>query len=159
MSHLHQLQSEVFKWLNKARREPLQFVEVLTTYLVHVKSNVYTNPVTGMKLQLKEGLAGIKECIQYLRTLKPLEPLQLNEQLNEAAKTHSEDIGLSGETGHESSTGLGLVERLNQCVPSSNLVGENICVLESDGLSIMLDWLIDDGNPERTQRKNVFNPK
>ena len=159
MSHLHQLQSEVFKWLNRARREPQQFVDHLTTYLVHVKSNVYTNPVTGVKLQLKEGIAAIKECIQYLRSLKPMEPVQLNEQLVERAKTHSEDLGLTGAAGHESSSGLGLIERMGECVPASNLVGENICVLESDGLSIVLDWLIDDGNLERTQRKNIFNYK
>lgn len=159
MSHFHHLQTEVFKWVNKARREPLQVVELLTTYLVHVKSNVYTNPVTGMRVQLKEGIAGIKDCIQYLRTLKPLEPVQMSEPLNGLAKTHSEDIGLSGEIGHESSTGSNLVERASQCVPASNLVGENICVLESDGLGILLDWLIDDGNPDRTQRKNVFNQK
>ena len=87
-------------------------------------------------------------------------PLEWNKDLTEAAKDHVKDIGRNGLLGHESSSGLGIYDRIlmnneNQAV---GMWAENIVFESKDPVEIVALMLINDGDSTRAQRENALDP-
>ena len=159
MSDLSELEDDVLEWVNRARTNPSSIIDILRSYILHVDdSGVYCNPVSGAKVLLKEGTGVIIGCVEFLRGVSPQEPLEIENQLKFCAKDLAKELGKSGKVSYEGDRQESFSSRVQLYLEGKvQSAGENISVFEEEGLSVALDWIIDDGNPERTRRLNVFN--
>lgn len=77
-------------------------------------------------MQTHEGPAVINECIEFLRTQKPLNPYAWDDGLTNAARDHADDIGPKGITGHTGSDGSSMTDRIERYGDWMGHIGENI---------------------------------
>jgi len=85
------------------------------------------------------------EAIGVLKAIKGLPLFKTSPGLCQAAKDHVNDQGPKGGFGHRRSDG-------------SQFWGENISYGKDTAEEIVIQWLIDDGVPDRIHRKNLLNP-
>lgn len=86
-----------------------------------------------------------------------MKPLIESGCLYQSAKEHAVDIGSSGELTHESETGDSLSDRIRRHADWNFAIAENLSVMDMTGKDIVMSFIIDDGNPTKNQRKNIFN--
>ena len=89
--------------------------------------------------------------------MKPINKLKVIKCLEQSAKEHAVDIGTSGDISHLSENGETLSQRIKRHAYWNFAIAENIGVMDSTGKEITLSFILDDGNPSRSQRKNIFN--
>ena len=81
-----------------------------------------------------------------------------NRNLSSAAAHHCADQGPKGLTGHDSSDGSSMADRVRR--RNSGLsyigIGENISYGENKGFDIIRQLIVDDGVPSRGHRENTF---
>ena len=77
--------------------------------------------------------------------------------LEQSAREHVVDLGTSGELGHLSENGESLAERISRHAQWRVAIAENISVMDKTGRDIVISFILDDGNPSRSQRGNLFN--
>lgn len=97
-----------------------------------------------------------EEAINFLNSLKPLEPLQWDENLAKSAKEHVDDIGPKGLLLYQSSDGKEPDDRIKKYGSYIDSLGENIDFGPSDAMGIIVSLTLDDGEEERTHRENMF---
>ena len=94
----------------------------------------------------------------------PVAPIVWCEELNHAARFHSEDIADCGVFGHVSCDGTSMYTRVSSFYPWGPPVGENAAYLyiNDEPFQIVVMWLEDggvaDGDPLDGHRDNVMNP-
>jgi len=85
------------------------------------------------------------------KLLKPSKPLYM------AARDHAKDIGENGTTGHTSTDGSDLRQRISRYSPNPSYFGENCSYGLNDPLSIVIQMVVDDGFQTRAHRANILN--
>ncbi len=153
-----QLKIDVLNEHNKLRADPKSFIPHLENHLKYFKGDVYTRP-GEIGIQTNEGKAAVNEAINYLKKAKPLGKIELNDDLCKAVEDHVNDIGPSGECGHDGSDGSSPSDRVERYCIWEGEVCENIDFGSKTGLDIIISLLIDDGGVSRGHRKNLFNEK
>ena len=129
-------------------------LELIRTYLDH-DTNILSEP-NKQKIQLIEGDNSFKEAINYLKGLKPLKPLQWDENLAKSAKEHVDDIGPKGLLLYRSSDGTEPEDRISKYGKYINSLGENIDFGPNDAMGVIVSLTLDDGEEERPHRENMF---
>ena len=80
------------------------------------------------------------------------------EDVANAAKDHTEDIGPKGLIQHDSSNGrTGVKERLRKYGNVISCYGENLSFHCEDAKEVMIQLIVDDGVQNRGHRENIFN--
>ena len=154
------LEEEIVYWINTVRTNPISFINVLESYLSRTsKDGKYSDPETNLKYNLHEGTSALTEAINYLKTSGPLSPLSLSAGLKICAGEHAEDLGKSGRVGHSGSNGSGLQQRVETVGNWRKSIAENISVYDFSAINVIASFIVDDGNPTRSQRRNLFLPK
>lgn len=119
------------------------------------------------RLMFNEGTKAVDEAIEFLKTAAPLPPLVLNQGLTRNAWEHSQwqvlqNGGQMSHTGPEGRKSLQDRYNLYNDVASSNRWSENIADAQKNWYNtpelLCLQWIIDDGVPNRGHRTNFFNP-
>lgn len=84
----------------------------------------------------------------------------MNDALRNASCLHVRDQGPAGEEGHKSTSGLSFMQRVHEdnLNTTGYVLGENIAYGSDEARATMLMLAIDDGNPSRGHRKNIFRP-
>jgi len=95
------------------RTRPKSFIPELEAMLPRFQGDIYLRP-NGGRLRTKEGPKAVKELIDYLKTAKPVNPLEWNPDLRKAAKDHVMDHAKGGETGHQGSDGSSPFDRMKR---------------------------------------------
>lgn len=103
-----------------------------------------------------EGEDVINEAIQFLSSLKPLQPFDLDPYLCESAKEHVNDIGPKGLLSYQSSDGTEPEDRIAKYGNYVEALGENIDFGPNDALGVIVSLTLDDGEDERPHRDNLF---
>jgi hypothetical protein len=103
-----------------------------------------------------EGEDVINEAIQFLNSLKPLAPFELDPFLCESAKEHVNDIGPKGLLSYQSSDGTEPEDRIAKYGNYVEALGENIDFGPNDSLGVIVSLTLDDGEDERPHRDNLF---
>lgn len=144
---------------NKLRQNPRSFIPALQDRLYRMKDGKIIVR-TGVKLVTKEGEAAIKEAIEYLEEAEPItQSLKACKALCKSAQGHADDTGPKGMTGHYGSNGSEMTERIDQYVEYAEWKGENCNYSEfNKARDIVIDLLIDDGQADRSHRRNLFEP-
>ena len=102
-----------------------------------------------------EGDNVFKEAINFLKSLKPLKPLEWDQNLYSSAEEHVNDIGPKGLLLYQSSDGTEPEDRINKYCNYETL-GENIDFGPNDAMGVIISLTLDDGEEQRPHRENLF---
>ena len=102
-----------------------------------------------------EGDNVFKEAISFLKSLKPLKPLEWDQNLFASAEEHVNDIGPKGLLLYQSSDGTEPEDRINKYCNYETL-GENIDFGPNDAMGVIISLTLDDGEEQRPHRENLF---
>jgi len=103
-----------------------------------------------------EGELVFKEAIEFLNTLPLLKPLIWDENLSSSAMDHVLDIGPKGLLSYQSSDGTEPEERISRYGNYVESLGENIDFGPNDSIGVIVSLTLDDGEPDRPHRENLF---
>ena len=147
----------IFNLINKYRANPRELarhLERLKKYL-DTSTNILSEP-DKIQIQMVEGVDVFNEAINYLRALRPLEPLQWEDALAASAQEHVDDIGPKGLLLYQSSDGTEPEDRIAKYGDYVESLGENIDFGPNDALGVIVSLTLDDGEEERPHRENLF---
>ena len=147
----------IFNLINKYRANPRELarhLERLKKYL-DTRTNILSEP-DKIQIQMVEGVDVFNEAINYLRALRPLEPLQWEDALAASAQEHVDDIGPKGLLLYQSSDGTEPEDRITKYGNYLESLGENIDFGPNDALGVIVSLTLDDGEEERPHRDNLF---
>ena len=102
-----------------------------------------------------EGDNVFKEAIAFLKNLRPLQPLEWDQNLYSSANEHVNDIGPKGLLLYQSSDGTEPEDRINKYCNYESL-GENIDFGPNDAMGVIISLTLDDGEEQRPHRENLF---
>ena len=148
---------DIFNLINKYRANPKELarhLERLKTYL-DPSTNILSEP-DKIQIQMVEGVDVFNEAINYLRALRPLEPLQWEDALAASAQEHVDDIGPKGLLLYQSSDGTEPEDRITKYGNYLESLGENIDFGPNDAIGVIVSLTLDDGEEERPHRDNLF---
>lgn len=128
----------ILYYLNKLRSNPPLFAKL---YLTHRKNRSKSD----------------EECFEFLLTLTPIPILKASYELCKASKMHSIDMANNNMTGHISSNGKNLKERLDGLNIDINKIGENCSYGITNPLAIVLELLVDETD-SKGHRRNLLDP-
>ena len=103
-----------------------------------------------------EGENVFNEAINFLKNLRPLEPLQWDDCLAQSAQDHVDDIGPKGLLLYQSSDGTEPEDRITKYGNYIENLGENIDFGPNDEIGVIVSLTLDDGEEERPHRDNLF---
>jgi uncharacterized protein YkwD len=147
---------EVFKLLNEYRKTPkilIKHLEMLKKYIDN--KNILSEP-GKIQVQMVEGKEAVNEAIKYLQEIITLPPLIWDENLALSALEHVMDIGPKGLVSYQSSDGTEPEDRITKYGNYVESLGENIDFGPNDAMGVIVSLLLDDGDPERPHRDNLF---
>lgn len=143
IGYLSSEEKAVVFYINLVRVNPRLFAQ---TYL---KNYLDTAPI-----KKTEYLQSLMKELQNLKSLSPLEP---QFDLFDVAKKHAIEMGNQGKTGHVSLSGESYESRALELSKRYEKAMENCQYGYSDGLSIVIDLLIDEEIPDLSHRKSLLN--
>lgn len=148
-------EKDILAEINLARTNPAQYLGYLEDFkpFYHGKEIKYSD---GSTLVTNEGVSALNEAITFVRSLKPLPPLELRKGLILGAKDHVNDLAKTGQSGHRGSDGSLTEDRLNRYGSWSDSVGEDIVYRSRKAREDVIALIIDDGVKSRGHRKNIF---
>jgi uncharacterized protein YkwD len=148
-------ENEILAEINLARTNPAQYLRYLEDFrhYYHGKEIKFSD---GQVLVTNEGVSALEEAIVFVRSMKPLSPLELRKGMILGAKDHVNDLAKTGQSGHRGSDGSILEDRLSRYGKWSDSVGEDIVYQSRKAREDVIALLIDDGVKSRGHRKNIF---
>jgi uncharacterized protein YkwD len=153
---LNALETKILAEINELRTDPSAYVK----YLEQMKSNFNGNTLKlsdGMQLVTNEGAAAVNDAITFLKAARPLSVFRLSPGLTKAARDHLQDLIKKDMAGHKGSDGSLPPQRVERYGQWSVTVKENISYLAQTPRDIVINMLLDDGNPKREHRKNLLS--
>ncbi len=153
--YLTKTEYEVIEEMNFARTRPGDYVEFLRRHRSkHVGDGVFATD--HGRIRSKEGVRAMDEAIAFMQKVKPVGALKPSKGLSLAAKSHADDIGPAGITGHTGSNGSTMKQRIDAQGRWKKTIGENISFGLADARDIVVQLIIDDGVPGRGHRDNIY---
>lgn len=149
-------EQETIDEINLARANPSAYLKFLEKFKQYYRGKEIHYP-DGNELVSNEGVAALDEAIAFVRTLKPLPPLELRAGMVLAAKDQVNDL-VTGRSGHIGSDGSSVGDRLSRYGTWAESVGEDIVYQSRSAREDVISLIIDDGVSTRGHRKNIFKP-
>lgn len=143
IGYLTQQEKSVIYYINIVRTNPKLFASK------YLKNYLDTAPIKQTEY--------LKSLIIELNTMPPIDLLEPQYDLFEIAKKHATNMGLQGKTGHVNMNGEGYENRAMELSKRYEKAMENCQYGYSDGLSIVIDLLIDEDIPDLSHRKSLLN--
>ena len=144
--------------MNHCRQNPKEYAETaLKKHLACFVNETTFRDANGISIVTIEGRKRVQEAINELKGMQPVGPLTYDENLANAARFHCADTGPSGLTGHDSSDGTSMTDRLMRFVKDRMNWGENIHYGNSNAEDIVVSLVVDDGVPSRGHLKNIMD--
>lgn len=150
-------EKELLDEINLARVNPAGYVKFLEQFKQYYSGKEIHFP-DGYVLITNEGLSALDEAIGFVRSLKPLPPLETRPGMILGAKDHLGDLIQTRRTGHKGSDGSVPEDRLSRYGIWNESVGENIVYHSTNARYDVISLIIDDGVRSRGHRKNIFKP-
>ena len=141
--------------INLARSNPSRYVHYLEDFKRYYHGNELRLP-DGQSLTTHEGVKALDEAVNFLRSLRPLSPLEFRTGMVLGARDHLNDLLRSGGSGHKGSDGSLPEGRVGRYGTWSESVGENIIYHSGRPREDVISLIIDDGVANRGHRKNLF---
>ncbi|UCH98667.1 MAG: CAP domain-containing protein [Candidatus Aminicenantes bacterium] len=154
---LSDLEKEIIIELNRARTNPAGYAKKLEDFKRHYFGK-YIYFAGRTQVITQEGASAVNEAIEFLRSTAPVPLLRVSRGLSAAAKAHAADQGPKGLVSHVGTDKSTPDERMNRFGKWGTAFGENIEFGNFTAPEIVMQLIINDGVPERSHRKNIFNP-
>jgi uncharacterized protein YkwD len=151
-----QSSNAVVRELNLARQNPALYATFVQELRARMNGNLLVLP-GHTKIRTKEGTAALDEAIRFLQSAQPLPALALSPGMSRAAADHCADQA-NGGFGHEGRDRSHAGQRISRYGTFAGSWGENLSYGKSSARDVVLALIIDDGQPARKHRKNIFNP-
>lgn len=151
------LEAEIFKELNLARSTPQTFASHLREMRTYFHGKELRRPGEWPVLT-HEGVSALTEAIRFMEKALPVPKLRLSAGMSRGARDHVEEQGRTGAVGHGSTEGCRPHERIGLYGNWEKMVGENIAYGYGRARDVILCFLIDDGVPNRSHRRNLLEP-
>lgn len=146
-SYLTPQEKDMILLNNLVRINPLKFSQTyLEIYLQANEAENHTHFVTSLK--------------QTLSSLEPMNPLRPSKKLSACAAFHADDMGKTGQIGHDDSDGTSMEKRFYRFIPKEyfGALSENCQYGYKDPMKIFMDLLIDEGIDNLGHRINLLDP-
>jgi uncharacterized protein YkwD len=153
---LSDLEKAVLEEMNLARTNPTAYAAYLEAWRQYYKGKTFRQPGSA-PVETIEGASALEEAIKYLRSAKPLPPLQLSKGMCLGAKDQAFDQGQTGDVSHQGKDKSFSWERVTRYGEWKTPVSENIAYDSGTAREIVINLLIDDGVSTRGHRNNIFN--
>jgi uncharacterized protein YkwD len=153
---LSALESEILSEINNLRANPGVYIK----YLEELRPNFSGTMLTysnGLRMITNEGVGCVDDAIAALKKTKPLPAFKLSPGLAKASGDHLTDLAKNNFTGHKGSDGSWPPNRVERYGFWGLEVKENISYRAQSVRDIILNMLVDDGNPKRDHRKNLLS--
>jgi uncharacterized protein YkwD len=154
---LSPLENAVVYEINMARTAPKDYSSFLEQWKKYYDKKLLKLP-GETPILTKEGAGGVVEAVRYLRSVKPVLPLNASKGMSLGARDHVKDQGSSGSTQHRGSDGSQVWDRVNRYGTWEKSIAENIACGSDKARAIVMFLIVDDGVSGRGHRKNIFNP-
>ena len=154
---LSPLEEAVVSEINKARTAPRDYASLLEQYKKYYDKKLLKLP-GQTPILTKEGAGAVVKAIRYLRSVKPVFPLNASKGMSLGSKDHVMDQGSSGFTQHKGSDGSQTGDRVNRHGAWEKTIAENIAYGSDKARTIVIFLIVDDGVSNRGHRKTIFNP-
>jgi len=141
------LGAAVLAELNYARTHPAEYARILRDYRDHPDEGVTTI----------EGPGALDEAIDFMERQAPLAPLKADVKLARSAGGYAQDQGPYGLTGHVSSDGATLSDRIHRQQVWSMFAAEAISYGYENPRDVVRQLIVDDGVADRGHRKILFD--
>jgi uncharacterized protein YkwD len=152
------LARQVLAETNLARTEPGKYADFLRESRSHYDGKIYRLPGIDTFIKTHEGVAALDEAIEFLSRRKPLPTLDWSQGLAAAAAELVREQSKSGSTGHVGEQTGEMQERIERHgTMLQGVIGENIAYGPSDPRRLVMQFIIDDGVPDRGHRENLYN--
>jgi uncharacterized protein YkwD len=145
----------VIREMNLARQNPALYATFVQELRNRMTGNVLVLP-GHTRIRTNEGTGALDEAIRFLRSTQPLPPLAFSRGMSRAAADHCADQA-DGGFGHEGRDRSHAGQRIARYGNFSGGWAENISYGKSSARDVVLALIIDDGQPARKHRKNIFN--
>lgn len=109
-----------------------------------------------IRIQMVEDVEIFDNAIQFLSEIDSLNPLQWDENLAMSAFEHVLDIGPKGLLQFEGSDGTNVEDRIRKYGNYIEHLGESIDYGPNDAMGVLVSLILDDGEPEKPDRYNLF---
>jgi uncharacterized protein YkwD len=146
----------VIRELNLARQNPALYATFVEELRSRMQGNLLVLPGQA-RIRTKEGPRALDEAIRFLRSTPPQAPLALSPGMSRAAADHCADQA-SGGFGHVGPDSSHADKRIARYGMFGGCWGENISYGKATARDVVLALIIDDGQPARKHRQNIFNP-
>ena len=111
-----------------------------------------------IRIQMVEDISIFDDAIEFLSELQTLNHLHWDENLALSALEHVLDIGPKGLLRFESSDGTSVEDRIRKYGNFIEHLGESIDYGPNDAIGVLVSLILDDGEPEKPDRYNLFRP-
>lgn len=148
--------SSLISEMNVARQNPAVYAAYIEDMRSHFDGRQLVLP-GGTRVPIREGTRALDEAIRFLRHARPEGPLALSPGMCRAAADHCADQA-GGRKGHDGSDHSSPVMRISRYGEWSGGWAENLAYGKTNARDIIVALIIDDGQPARKHRKNIFNP-
>lgn len=150
-----QVQNDLFVELNRLRRNPKCYIPLVKDQMEKLKGNTLCRK-NHMVVQTAEGRQAYEEAIEFLEEQESVELLKRESCLTKAAIDLVNDIGPRGVVTHQDSRGNFVSERIEKYCEWDFCANECIEISSRNAIDILIDLIVDDGIPERLDRKALF---
>jgi len=106
------MDKEVVEITSRIRTNPAWLIPHLEAMLPKFDGMIFSRPDKKLNIRTKEGAAAVHETIKFLKEVEPVCAITWSDALMEPAKFHCNDTGPKGLTGHNSSDGTNMGDRL-----------------------------------------------
>lgn len=145
--------------MNMVRTDPLLFANLYVREAMNYYHDKKAEYPGELPYPVEEGRSAVAELYRTLRLLQPAPPLEPSEGMHLAALDHAANLRQSKKlkpVGTDQSTPATRLERYGQW---HNYYGESYCYGHWWAHRIIMEMLIDDGQPTRLNRKNILDER
>ncbi len=145
---------EMITMVNQVRTNPKSFIPVIEEYIESAKKLKALGG--GVKANGKpvDVIAEANALIRFLKTVKPVNALELSVATYSITKTHANFLDNTKQVTHTNAKGESYAKRLK---PLGLIGGEN-CTTGNNTKQAMLLFLLDINASVKGHRDNIFNP-
>ena len=149
-------EQDLLNEINQARANPQVYASYLEKLKPLFNGKTY-KPDSQSSFDTQEGWSAVEDAIKFLKSAKPLGPLNTSQGLCLAALAHVKDQSSTGATGHRGNDSTMIEERVKPFGNWQGGIGENLTYGNESARERVLTWLIDDGFATRGHRNRLMS--
>jgi hypothetical protein len=140
---------------NRLRADPVAFIPFIEKYIRYIKEDNVLYIPNQQSVQLREGVKGFLDAIDFLNKQRPLHTLTFDESLSDAAQEYANMLGEKGLVHNEN--GLSVSERVEKFCEWETICAESIDYGSQTAEDVIISLLVDDGVNNKAHRELLFN--